>query len=681
MDNHHNPPFGLTRAVSYLGLLLCSLGLRNIQAAPEPVPGPSGYAPPPAPPIQQWPQSSGSSGSHPKPLGVTPYSIGQPTDEEQLYLEYLNRMRAGSTAEGQRLANTTDPNVLSEYAGFMVDLGLMQAEFATNPPAAPLAMNSQLMAAARWHSGDMFTNQYQGHFQTNGSTVLNPGDRIAAIGYKASTWGENVFSHAESVFYGHAGFAVDWGPGGQGGMQSPPGHRNNMLSPLFREVGMGVVDGMNGSVGPQLITQDLATQTASPAFITGVVYFDLNGNHFYDPGEGIGGVTVNTPGSTYFAVTADSGGYAIPVSANGSYSLTFSAAGLTNQTTITISNLQNEKVDFTPNYAPPTISGPNPAALNQNNLYSFTTVPAATSYQWEQAQLIPYTDVEGAENGLGNVTVISSPGYSVDTTDMAASGTHSFNLVHTDPANQSITLNASLLVNASSALSFARFLGFALSNEVAQAEVSADGGQNWQTVWSESGNDGSSSVDSNFMTETIPLNAYAGQIVQVRFVFAFNGGFFFNTPGSGVGLYLDNISVSNASQVSGAVTNMIASGNSFTFVPTSSTNYLLGVRAQINSRLLPWGPVSIVSTAAAIPTPAIEFASAPIVSGSQIQIVFTVANYSAGVTFELIKTSNLQGAWTRDTSATLQTLVPNSKFRFTTSAEGSTNAFFKIKAS
>src|SRR5262249_3952569 len=143
---------------------------------------------------------------------------------------------------------------------FNVGLALMQAEFATNPPAPPVTMNSQLMAAARWHSGDMFTNQYQGHFQTNGSIILDPGARIATNGYRASFWGENVFANADSVSHGHAGFAVDWGPGGVGGMQTPPGHRNNMLSKSFREVGMGVVDGVNGLVGPQLITQDFGTQ-------------------------------------------------------------------------------------------------------------------------------------------------------------------------------------------------------------------------------------------------------------------------------------------------------------------------------------------------------------------------------------------------------------------------------------
>src|SRR5581483_11721330 len=115
---------------------------------------------------------------------------GQPTDEEQLYLELLNRMRANPTAEGIRLAASTDPDILSAYTRFGVDLNLMKLEFATNPPVPPLAMNAQLTAAARWHSGDMFTNQYQGHFQTNGTLVLDPGARIATNGYKASAWGE-----------------------------------------------------------------------------------------------------------------------------------------------------------------------------------------------------------------------------------------------------------------------------------------------------------------------------------------------------------------------------------------------------------------------------------------------------------------------------------------------------------
>ena len=49
------------------------------------------------------------------------YSIGQPTDEEQLYLEFINRSRANPPPEGVRLASTTDPYVLAAYEYFIVN--------------------------------------------------------------------------------------------------------------------------------------------------------------------------------------------------------------------------------------------------------------------------------------------------------------------------------------------------------------------------------------------------------------------------------------------------------------------------------------------------------------------------------------------------------------------------------
>lgn len=659
-----------------LVLLAFGFGMSRLLAAPVPVPGPRPQAPPPTPPIEHATGIVPPQGHPPKPEGTTLYSIGEPTDEEQLYLEYLNRMRANPTAEGQRLATTSDPSIQSAYASFNVDLSLMQSEFATNPAVPPLAMNAKLTAAARWHSGDMLTNQYQGHYQTNGSVVMSPGDRIATNGYSAGSWGENVFSYAESVPQGHAAFAVDWG-GGVGGMQTPPGHRDNMLTGAFREVGVGVIDGVNGSVGPQLVTEDFATQLSSTPFVTGVVYFDLNGNGFYDLGEGIGGVTVNSAGSSYYTITADSGGYALPVPGNGTYILTFTAPGLSTQVTATIGGLQNTKIDLKPVYSPPTVSGPNPASLNQNNGYNISAVPGATAYQWEQAQLAPYTLVEGAENGLGNVTAVTSAGYSVISTFKAASGTHSFNLMHSQAADQILTLNPILLVSAASQFSFSKFIGFALSNEVSEAQISSDGGLNWQTLWSQPGNAGASAVDTAFTRQTLSLAAYAGKIVQVRFVYAYNGGLYFNS-GSGLGLYVDDISVSGAQQVIGAATNGISSGTSFTFNPKALTNYLLAARAQINTRTLPWGPAFTVGVTTSAPPAVVQLAGPPSVSGNQVQITFNVSNFRTGMSFQLLRASDLPGTWSQDTTATLQTVAPNSQFRFTTTTAG-THSFFRVK--
>ena len=303
-------------------------------------------APPPAPPILT---SSGLGFPAEPDSPSTLYSIGDPTNDEQYYLELINRARANPTAEGIRLATTTDTQVLGAYASFGVNLVLMQAQFALIPAQPPLSMNAVLTTAARAHSQNMLQNNYQGHNGPDGSLST----RLQSYTSGANGWsiGENVYAYSKSVWYGHAAFQVDWGGSvATGGMQSPPGHRNNIHSATFREVGIGVVLGSNGGsggVGPQLVTQDFGTRGGLLPFVTGVVYRDLNGNGFYNPGEGVGGVTVNVSNSSYHAVTANSGGYSVPVPGNGSYTVSFSGGSVpTHQQSVTVIGSQNVKADY-----------------------------------------------------------------------------------------------------------------------------------------------------------------------------------------------------------------------------------------------------------------------------------------------------------------------------------------------
>jgi hypothetical protein len=303
-------------------------------------------APPPAPPIVVKPSLKLPAE---EPSSPVLYSIGDPTNDEQYYLELINRARATPPAEGIRLATTTDQNVLGAYSSFGVNLVLMQAQFAAILPAPPLSMNATLLAAARAHSQNMLQNNYQGHSGPDGSLTT----RLQAYTSGANGWslGENVYAYSKSVWYGHAGFEVDWGGTVlTGGMQSPPGHRLNIHSTQFREVGIGVVLGSNGGsggVGPQLVTQDFGSVGGLLPFVTGVVYRDLNGNGFYDPGEGVGGVTVNVSSANYYAITASSGGYSVPVPGSGSYTVTFSDGSVaTAQRNVSIIAAQNTKVDY-----------------------------------------------------------------------------------------------------------------------------------------------------------------------------------------------------------------------------------------------------------------------------------------------------------------------------------------------
>jgi uncharacterized protein YkwD len=656
---------------------ICVLALIPICAQSQPLPTTAGartpQAPPTPPPVVVSPATTNQARPPMPPAGNTPWSIGQPTDEEQLYLEYINRARANPPAEGGILATTTDPDVLSAYNSFSVDLNLMQSQFNAIAPAPPVAMHAELMAAARVHSQDMFQNIFQGHTGTDGS---NPGNRITTQGYNWSSYGENVYAYAESVFYGHAGFEVDWGPG-PGGMQTPPGHRISIHNAGFREVGVGVVLGLNGTVGPQLVTQDFGTRQGATPLITGVVYYDLNGNSFYDLGEGIGGVTVQVPGSVYFAVTANSGGYAVPVTTNGSYTMSFTATGLSADRMAAVSALANVKQDFVPVYTPPTVSGPNPAALTNNNYFSFNLVGAATNHQWEASVLGAYTSVEGAEDGLANVTVESSAGYAVQVASPVVSGSYAFHLAQPDgDTDQILTLNSILLLRADSQLSFAKRLGWATTTQFARAQISTDGGNSWAELWSQPGSNGSG--EGSYSTVDVALDAYAGLPAQFRFVYAHDGGTFFPQTSSGVGLYLDDIAISNADQAQSSVLNNIPSGNTIAFHPTNTGNYLLRVRAQLPGRVLPWGPAAQV-TVTDLPPMTIQFVGQPMRMGNQFQADFSVGNYRSGTSFTLLKATDLGSGWTPDTVATVQTIVSNTQFRVTTTNAAS-RGFFQIRA-
>ncbi len=661
--------------VKPLSLLALALASAALAQGIDPVPGPTPQAPPVPPPVlTSKPSPTRDDGG---PLLDPPilWSIGQPTDEEQLYLEYINRSRANPPAEGVRLATTTDPDVLSAYSYFSVDLNLMQSQFNAIAPVPPLAMAVELLRAARLHSGDMFTNQFQGHNGTDGSTFDS---RITAQGYVWSSVAENVYATADSVWYGHAGFNVDWG-NGPGGMQTPPGHRNNIHNASMREVGVGVVDGVNGTVGPQLVTQDFGVRQGATPFITGVVYYDFNGNQFYDVGEGIGGVTVSIPGSGYYAVTADSGGFAVPVTTNGNYTVLFSAPGLSLQTVGQIVSGQNRKVDFVPVYQPPVISGPNPATVNQTNTYSISVVGGATGYDWLAAMLANYTAVEGAET-LDNVTIVSSASYSVQSASPKYAGNYSFHLAHpadpSNPTDQYIYLNTTLRPDSGSTLSFYKELGWASTTEVARAQVSTNAGATWVDVWSQAGTGGSG--ETSFSQVSVSLAPFIGAQTRIRFMYDFTGGSYYPQTSAGVGFYIDNITVSNARFLTGSVTNTVASGTSFSFTPSSATNYLLSARARLPGRVLNWGPSLELS--ATPPPPSLQLASKPALQGGQVQVDFSVSNYRSGMTFQLYKATAPNGSWNLDSTATLQALVPNTQFRFTTSAGSASQTFYRVRA-
>lgn len=578
-------------------MLAILLGFLSNVEAWEPVQAPPPHAPPTPPPIETRTGHYQKNYFSPTPLaGETLYSIGQPTDEEQYYVELINRARATPTAEGVRLATTSDPNVLGAISYYSVNLSVLQTEFGAIPIAPPLSINAALTAAARGHSGWMFTNAVQEHTGSGGS---NPGDRMTNAGYSWNTWGENIFSYAQSVFHGHAGFEIDWGVGSDG-MQGPPrGHRVAIHNSAFREIGVGVRNGINtvitngvtNTVGPQLVTQDLATAANAQPFVTGVVYYDLNTNNFYDPGEGIGGITVAVTGSSFYAVTANSGGYSVPVpNANTTRAMQFSGLGFDFSTNATIANLANVKMDFTPTYTPPALTGPAQTLVGTPAHYTLSPVAGATQYEWQYAEKKTAL-AEPCEN-LTNVLTNTSGYYNVLDTQDKDTGAASFHLAHPIFATQTITLTKTYYPQGNSTLQFRSRLGLATPDQIARVQVALAGANEWADIYTQGGT--STSGELVFNTRIASLAAYAGKFIKIRFAYTVTGSAYTQTT-SGVGWYIDGISFPNTSEIENSVPTGIGAATTFDFTPPSAGTFLLSVRPLISDRYWKDGPIKEIT--------------------------------------------------------------------------------------
>ncbi len=620
-----------------------------------------------------------------RPLGApserTLYSIGEPTDEEQLYLEYINRARRDPPAEAVRLQTTTDPTVLANYNGLNVDLNLMAQQISSLSPAPPLSMNAHLLAAARRHSADMLAHAFQGHVGSDGSTF---GTRATEAGYPWQTIAENVFANARSVEHGHAGFEVDWGGDGDpasGGMQTPPGHRLNIHDPGLQEAGIGVIQGTNGGVGPWLVTQDFGSRFDLTPFITGVAYYDLNANGFYDRGEGVGGITVLAQGSDYYAVTARSGGYSLPVSGDGAHPVTFQVSNRPEvHTTVTVAG-GNVKLDQAMIYTPPTISGPDTAFVNQENAFSFSSVGGATGYEWMRVKRLLQPALEGAEQGLAQVTATTSGSYSVIDNVVKASGKSAFHLAHpwvntnAPPEDQFLVLNRLFRVGAAGRLLFASRLGWATEDQVARAQISLDGGLSWQDVWSQAGT--GKAGDVAFAPRTISLAPFASREVSVRFVYEFAGGGFFEQTDPGVGFYIDNIQMDGCEELVDPVISNTSGGTSFSFAPAEAGAFGLRVRPKVGDRLFPWGPLRLVAAEISTLT-SLKFTSVEALSNGDLQFGFAVVNPKAGASYRIEGAPDLTGPWANEPGSTVAPAKDPNAFRATVPRPADPRRFYRV---
>lgn len=248
-----------------------------------------------------------------------------PDAMSQYALSLVNLARTNPQAAANWLNHevANDPNVQATLSYYNVNLSQKLSQLANSTPQPALAWNNSLASAALGHSQDMSANNFQSHTGSDGSGI---GDRISNAGYgSALIEGEDAFAYASSVENSIESFLLDWGV-------SDDGHFRNIMQPgtsaqnAFGDVGIGIVRKSN-SVGNEndVVTIDFAkSQTSTQPQVVGVVYNDSNSNSVYDPGEGLGGVTVQaqnlSTGAVNSTTSASAGGYQMPL-AQGNYAI------------------------------------------------------------------------------------------------------------------------------------------------------------------------------------------------------------------------------------------------------------------------------------------------------------------------------------------------------------------------
>jgi len=252
-----------------------------------------------------------------------------PDASEQRMMWLMNRARTDPTAEGIWLAESSDPDIANGRSFFSVDIDELKAAFAALPAKPPAVFDIRLHDASELHSLDLIARDAQDH---NGQF-----DKVDASGFNCNGGRVSVFSFSDSALNAHAALNIDWG-NGPFGMQDPPGHREAIMGvwpyagPGMTNVGLAMVaeNDQQTQVGPLVFSGAYCQAGGSDhnRFLVGTVWRDFDMDGDYDEGEGLAGVTVTPDQGTYYAITGEAGGYAIPITAAGSYAVNFAGGGL-----------------------------------------------------------------------------------------------------------------------------------------------------------------------------------------------------------------------------------------------------------------------------------------------------------------------------------------------------------------
>lgn len=357
------------------------------------------------------------------------------------------------------------------------------------------------------------------------------------------------------------------------------------------------------------------------------------------PGAGFGSATVTmSQGQTSIPVTIISRSVAntgentivwepagIPASVTTDVPYTVTVAGIsgggpaTKSYTVTLFNpdILGESVTISGTSTPP-VSGQS---------YPFSTISQADAYEVEVSTGSTAAWTEGAED-IPTPQVASgiSPGYSLWQSSLRRTGSRAFQLTFPSGvfSDQSFTITRSILPAMGSQLRFYDRARWTVTTSTLEVQVSTDNGTAWTTINSRNGVGlSSANWDAAWISRSISLDAWAGQVILIRFVLKSNGGSVTQGVTSEFGFFIDDVTVTGASELLGRTTTPLpGSASSFTLNTTTAgaplvagTSYYLRIRPSVGCRWFGFGPHKTVTAQALSGYDAWIAASFPAVTG------------------------------------------------------------------
>ncbi|MBN1564128.1 MAG: CAP domain-containing protein [Anaerolineae bacterium] len=149
----------------------------------------------------------------------------------------LNALRLTQTAQFVRPSRTPGVSPTSVFAADHTqetEIVRLVNEARTAAGLQEVQINPVLTSVAQGHSNDMAQNSFLDHAGSDGS---RPADRVQAAGYDFRAVGENVLYQFQ--IDSNQAFTSWW---------NSQGHRENMMNPLFTEIGVAYTSGSDGRI-------------------------------------------------------------------------------------------------------------------------------------------------------------------------------------------------------------------------------------------------------------------------------------------------------------------------------------------------------------------------------------------------------------------------------------------------